>query len=185
MTTAEMNAQTLWTPRQRNHLRRLIRQGATIAYVCTDRHGRPSNGGPCTHAWQVRPGLVQTVQGPLELCGPRALHGTIEPHRWAGDRVWVAGFVGEILRSNDKVGALRREIVGEVFQETALSPSVAIRIGARACLSGACLSEAILSEAILSGANMSGANLYGAHLDGANLSGANLDGAIGVPAVKP
>jgi hypothetical protein len=35
MTTAEMNEQTGWTPKQRNHLRRLIKSGATIA----DLHG--------------------------------------------------------------------------------------------------------------------------------------------------
>jgi hypothetical protein len=72
MTTAEMNEQTGWTPKQRNHLSRLIKSGATIAYVCTDRHGRPSNGGPATRAWQVRPGLVQRIAGPSVASTVRA-----------------------------------------------------------------------------------------------------------------
>lgn len=129
MTAQEMNEQTGWTPKQRNHLRRLIKSGATIAYVVTDRHGRPSNGGPATRAWQVRPGLIQRVQGPLELCGPRALHGTLSPHKWRGERVWVAGFVGEVRREDDKLGSLQREIVGEVYPECAVSDGVGARLG--------------------------------------------------------
>jgi hypothetical protein len=86
MTTEEMNAQTLWTPKQRNHLRRLMKQDATICYVCTDHHGRPSNGGPKLLQFQVRPGLVQVQPGPLkQYFGEGAFHGTHTPHnssRW-------------------------------------------------------------------------------------------------------
>jgi hypothetical protein len=177
MTTEEMNAQTGWTPKQRNHLRRLMRNGATIAYVCTDRHGRPANGGPRTREWQVRSGLVQKVKGPLSLCGPNALHGTMLPHRWSGERVWVAGFLGVVESSEDKIGSLHREIVGEIYPETALSASVAIRVGSKANLSGANLSGANLSGANLSGANLSKADLSGANLSKADLSGADLSKA--------
>ena len=158
MTTAEMNDQTGWTPRQRNHLRRLVKGGATIAYVCTDARGRASNGGPATREWQVRPGLVQTIPGPLILCGPGALHGTFEPCRWAGARVWVAGFVGPVSRHDDKIGALCRHIIGELFPENALSYEIAVRLGVT---------------------NLDGANLTRANLDGANLDGASLVGALG------
>ena len=162
--TEALNEQTGWTPKQRNHLRRLIRQDATIAYVVTDRHGRPANGGPATREWQCRPGLAQVIPGPLALCGPGALHGTYQPHRWRGERVWVAGFVGEVARQEDKIGALHREIVGEVFPEQALDHSVGARLGRRD-----------LYCANLDGANLDGANLYRANLDGANLYRANLD----------
>jgi uncharacterized protein YjbI with pentapeptide repeats len=190
MTTEEMNRQTGWTPKQRNHLRRLIRNGATIAYVCTDQFGRPVNGGPNTREWQVRPGLVQTIPGPLVIChenGGSALHGTLEPHRWRGSLVWVAGFVDPIQRKADKIGSLHREIVGLVLPECALDESVGIRIGrsdnlsyanlSGAYLSGANLSGANLNAAYLSGAYLSYANLSGAYLSGANLSGANLNAA--------
>src|SRR5271166_1397993 len=109
MTTSELNAQTGWTPRQRNHLRRLMRNGHTIAYVNTDRHARPANGGTATKEWQLRPGLVQLITGPLEICTPAALHGTFQPHRWRGERVWLAGFVGQVQRHEDKLASLHRE----------------------------------------------------------------------------
>jgi hypothetical protein len=176
MDTAALNLQTGWTAKQRNHLRRLIRQGAEIAYVVTDRHGRPSNGGPSTREWQVRPGLVQHVVGPLTICTPKALHGTLEPHRWRGERVWVAGFVGPIDREGDKIGSLHREIVGEVYHECALSDSVGVRIG-RTDLRGADLRDANLCGTDLSGADLYSANLRGADLYSANLRGADLSGA--------
>ena len=100
MTTAEMNKQTGWTPRQRNHLRRLMKAGAVIAFCNTDRHGRPANGGPRTREWEVRAGLVQQIRGPLKIYTAAGLHGTYEPHKWAGSRVWVAGWLGEI-RTDD------------------------------------------------------------------------------------
>jgi hypothetical protein len=169
---------TSWTDAQREHLQRLIDSGATIAYWCSDAHGRPAN-----HAmerpweWTARPGLVQTVDGPLKTCCPRALHATFEPHRWRGTRVWVVGLVGKVMADQDgKLGALRREIVGEVLPEEAFSPSVGVRIGRRD-LGGANLEGANLRGANLEGANLRGANLQGAYLRGANLEGAYLEGA--------
>ena len=171
--TQELNRTTGWTAKQRNHLRRLMRDGAVIAYVVTDKHGRPSNGGPATREWQVRSGLVQTVQGPLEICGPRALHGTRSPHKWFDERVWVAGFVGEVQKEEDKIGSLQREIIGEVYPETAVDPSAGVRIGCRN-LKYANLKYANLAYANLEYANLACANLKYANLAYANLACANL-----------
>ena len=166
-------AQTGWTAKQRNHLRRLMRQGARIAYWCSDAQGRPANHRmePAeAPAWAARPGLVQEVAGPLRACSEHALHATLEPHRWAGCRVWVVGLVGEVVEGADRLACLRREIVGEVLPECALDPSVGVRVGRRD-LAGANLSGANLSWANLSGADLSGAYLSESRLAGANLSG--------------
>lgn len=107
--------------------------------------------------------------GELKICTENALHGTFEPHRWKGVRVWVAGFLGEIQRKENKVGSLHREIIGEVFPETCLSESVGVRIG-----------MTNLEGADLRGANLRGANLWGADLRGAkstcSLPGWKLEG---------
>ena len=52
--------------------------------------------------------------GPLRLCGPRALHASLRPSAWSGERWWVVGLLGDITRDGDKAGALRRLIVEEV-----------------------------------------------------------------------
>lgn len=61
--TEELDKMTLWTQAQRDHLQRLIYQGAVIAYVCTDQHGRPCNGGTKSAEWQAYPGKVQKIGG--------------------------------------------------------------------------------------------------------------------------
>jgi hypothetical protein len=184
--TAALNLSTGWTARQRNHLRRLVSGGATIAYCLTDSHGRPANHEMDQNQrqfWTVRPGLVQVVRGPLEICTERALHGTKQPHRWRGSRVWVAGFVGAVQRNahEHKLAGLRREIVGEVFPEHAFDSSVGARLGrkdlSRANLTGAYLTGADLTGADLTGADLSWADLTGADLTGADLTGADLSRA--------
>lgn len=59
-------------------------------------------------------GLVQVITGPLELCGSRALHATLNPEKWKGERLWIVALRGELAFSDDKVGALEREIICEV-----------------------------------------------------------------------
>jgi hypothetical protein len=147
MQTQELNAMTGWTAKQRNHLRRVVRQGAIIAYWCS---GRSANGGIGTVA---KPGLIEKISGPLVLCSSNALHATYTPHRWAGTRVWVVALVGKIVQQENKLGALERHIIGEVLPEVALTPSVGVRLGRK---------------------DLSWANLHGANLSGADLSWANL-----------
>ena len=173
-------AQTHWTDEQREHLARLIREGAKILYWCSDAHGRPANHClDCLEArdWTVKPGSVQKLSvKEVSICSSNALHGTTSPHKWKGVRVWMVGLVCALDSEEDKFGALQREIIGEILPEECLDPSVGVRIG-RKDLSRADLSRAYLSEADLSGAFLSGANLSCADLSGANLSCADLSGA--------
>ena len=61
-------------------------------------------------------GTVEKVSGPLQICTPRALHGTVLPPKWKGDRLWVVALIGEVQNDSegDKYAALEREIIGEV-----------------------------------------------------------------------
>jgi hypothetical protein len=169
----------------------LIKGGATIAYWCSDAHGRPANHSldPMrTREWTARPGLVQEVEGPLRLGTSHALHATTEPHRWAGVRVWLVGLVGEVARARDgrKVAALRREIIGEILPECVFSASVGVRIRRKdlygedlrsANLYGANLTSADLRSANLTSADLTSANLTSADLTSANLTSADLTSA--------
>ena len=62
----------------------------------------------------VKPGTVETVKGPLEICTKRALHATLIPPKWKGDRLWVVALKGEVVGDEEKYAALEREIIGEV-----------------------------------------------------------------------
>jgi hypothetical protein len=57
---------------------------------------------------------MQEIEGPLQLCGPGALHATMNPDKWKGDRLWLVALHGEVQFQDDKVGALKREILAEV-----------------------------------------------------------------------
>src|SRR5436190_408796 len=85
----------------------------SFAYWRSNKRGFPSNGGSSDEA--ARPGLVQEIAGPLKICTPRALHGTLDPEKWKGDRLWLVALIGECQHSEDKRGALRREIIEEVI----------------------------------------------------------------------
>src|ERR1051326_1680433 len=78
----------------------------------SDTDGLPKNGGKWSEP--VRPGMVQEIAGPLNICSSRALHATVEPEKWEGERVWLVALFGETQRQEDKMGALKREILGEI-----------------------------------------------------------------------
>ena len=84
--------------------------GATLAYWNSDAQGRPCNGGSGD---PVKPGDVHEVEGPLNLCSSSALHATYFPRKWKGERVWIVALIGEVKDDGDKLGALKREIIGE------------------------------------------------------------------------
>lgn len=83
-----------------------------LAFWKSDKDGLPSNGG--SGAVPAAPGMNQEVRGPLKLCTHNALHATLHPDKWKGDRLWVVALHGELQFSDDKIGALKREIIGEV-----------------------------------------------------------------------
>ncbi len=86
--------------------------GAVLALWKSDAQGRPANGGS---ALPVQVGAVQEVAGPLSLCQPGTLHATFHPGRWHGERLWIVALHGEVAIADDKLGALKREILAEVL----------------------------------------------------------------------
>jgi hypothetical protein len=62
----------------------------------------------------ARSGLLQEVAGPLRLCSANALHATLTPQSWSGERWWVVALLGPVEKQKDKMGALRRLIVEEL-----------------------------------------------------------------------
>ncbi len=78
----------------------------------SDETGKPINGGRSKEA--ARLGLVQETEGPLEICTRRALHATVNPEKWKGERLWLVALFGETQQREDKLGALKREIIAEV-----------------------------------------------------------------------
>jgi hypothetical protein len=85
--------------------------GAVICYWRSDQNGRPANGGSKTVA---SAGLVEEIKGPLKICTSNALHGTFDPTKWKGKRIWLVALIGETQVKEDKIGALKREIICEL-----------------------------------------------------------------------
>jgi hypothetical protein len=85
---------------------------AFLAFWKSDRNGKPANGGYTEDAAAL--GLIQTVPGPLSLCKRGTLHATLNPEKWDGERLWIVAMHGEIAFGEDKIGALKREIIAEV-----------------------------------------------------------------------
>lgn len=87
---------------------------AVLALWNSDKNGKPCNGGSrrCTAA---RPGLIQRAKKPFLMCGPNALHATMTPEEWDGERVWIVALLGEKnINFYQKMGATKREILGEI-----------------------------------------------------------------------
>ena len=95
---------------QRERLAALTKAGAKICYWRSTKDATPANGGS---GEPVKPGDVQKITGPLKVCTNRALHGTMIPPKWNGDRLWIVALIGEIQGDDEKYGALEREIIGE------------------------------------------------------------------------
>jgi hypothetical protein len=101
-----------WSDAQRARLEELKALGAKICFWRSDSTGRAPHGGK--KDFVAVPGATQIVKGPLKICTARALHATLNPPKWAGDRLWVVALKGEVVGDDEKYAALEREIVGEV-----------------------------------------------------------------------
>lgn len=100
-----------WPDSQRQRMQELADSGATIAFWLSDEEGRANNGGTNN---PVSVGIVEQLPGPLsDLCGSGSLHASLEPHYWRGTRWWIVALTGEVRRNNQKMWALKREILGE------------------------------------------------------------------------
>lgn len=99
-----------WPEDQQALYREAVASGAQIAYWKSDADARPCNGGD---GQPVHSGLVQEISGPLAICSSRALHATEFPTKWKGDRTWIVALYGETQKKDDKLGALKRQILGE------------------------------------------------------------------------
>ncbi len=84
----------------------------TLGIWRSGKDGLPANGGRAGKP--ARPGLVQEVAGPLRLCSANALHATLKPQNWNGERWWLVALIGEVQKQDDKMGALKRVIVCEL-----------------------------------------------------------------------
>ncbi len=101
-----------WTREQQDAMAQAEQNAAAIAFWKSTRAGGSANGGAMFEI--AAPGLIQEVAGPLKLCSGRALHATLNPSKWKGGRLWVVALYGELAHDSDKIGALKREILGEV-----------------------------------------------------------------------
>ena len=102
-----------WPAPQQSRLAELQQQGATIAYWKSKKDATPANGG---RANPVAAGTIQEDTGPLSLCHKGTLHATLVPEKWQGERKWIVALIGEVVGDDDKLGALKREIIGECVE---------------------------------------------------------------------
>ena len=101
-----------WTEAQRVRLSELKAAGAKIAFWRSNADGYAMHGGKKNV--QTAPGVIQEIKGPLKICSKNALHATVNPPKWEGDRLWCVALIGETQQDDDKFGALKREIIAEV-----------------------------------------------------------------------
>jgi len=83
-----------------------------VAFWRSTTDGTSANGGGAIAP--AAPGVIHESSGPLSLCDAGTLHATMDPFRWNGGRLWVVALYGSVAWGDDKCGALRREIIGEV-----------------------------------------------------------------------
>ncbi len=100
-----------WPQAQQDRLAALQAEGSKIAYWRSTQDAKPANGGACD---AVAPGIVHTEPGPLrDECGAGQLHATLLPPKWKGARYWIVALIGEWRGNDEKMWALKREVLGE------------------------------------------------------------------------
>jgi hypothetical protein len=85
--------------------------GVRLAIWKATKDGKPANGGSGS-ARAI--GQKERVTGPLTLCGPGALHATLNPGTWEGERCFVVALTEPVIDEGDKLGSLEREIIMEI-----------------------------------------------------------------------
>jgi len=85
--------------------------GTKLAYWRSTAKGQPTNQG--VKIIEAAPGVTHEVSGPLEICTSRALHATLVPPKWKGERWWIVALHGEVVGDDEKMACLKREIIGE------------------------------------------------------------------------
>ena len=85
--------------------------GAALAFWRSRPDGRPANGGT---GEARKAGDVEEIAGPLELCSRNALHGTLQPRKWRGEKLWAVALYPPYEQEDDKIGSLKREILCEM-----------------------------------------------------------------------
>lgn len=85
--------------------------GAKIAIWKTNKDATPSNGGS---GGVRKAGDVEEVEGPLEICTERALHATLEPQIWKGERMFAVALYPPVVGNGEKYASLKREIIMEL-----------------------------------------------------------------------
>jgi hypothetical protein len=81
-----------------------------LAYWRSTIDGRPANGGGGTKAVV---GLVEEIDGPLNICTKKALHGTLNPPKWMGEKIWIVALYQPVQVDGDKIASLKRKIISE------------------------------------------------------------------------
>lgn len=88
-----------------------VRDGSTVVFWRSNKDGAPANGGSGTKA---AVGLVEVIDGPLSICTEKALHGTIDPTKWKGERWWIVALQHPVQIDGDKVGSLKRTFLADL-----------------------------------------------------------------------
>jgi hypothetical protein len=86
--------------------------GQVLAFWRSAKDGSPCNsgtGGPRSV------GMIEEVSGPVRACSARALHATMKPSAWKGERLWIVALYPPVIEVDDnKLASGKREILAEV-----------------------------------------------------------------------
>lgn len=82
-----------------------------VCFWRSNSNGHPANGGNGTIA---KIGLTETVEGPLQICTRNALHGTVVPQKWKGEKWWVVELHEPIVNQEDKYASLTRTFLADL-----------------------------------------------------------------------
>jgi hypothetical protein len=86
--------------------------GGVLAFWRSDKNGNPSNGGG---GESRKVGTVEELECTLVPCTKSALHATLTPEKWKGERLWVVALYPPVVNVDEsKFASLKREIIAEI-----------------------------------------------------------------------